>query len=225
MSGGPVVKRGKTEALVDFTDILPTLADLAGISVFRKNRKNNDDYRGINDQYVSVAGLHKGDGYSIAPFLTGQSDDTPRKWMMFASQGDIVVRNKEFKLWAKIENNKYQGYKLYDLYNDPYEQTNLYDSTDQTILTAKQRIENILDGVPKPTRIDEYFDPVDWNYGMLSHWTFNQPKFLTDKNKLTDTEGGYDAYDTEIIFDEQGKFGQAISADRLQISYSEGLFL
>ena len=224
VSGGPVVKRGKTEALVDFTDILPTLADLAGISVVRKNRKNNDDYRGINDQYVSVAGLYKGDGYSIAPFLSGQSDDTPRNWMMFASKGDIVVRNKEFKLWAKIKDNTYQGYKLYDLYNDPYEQTNLYDSTDQTILTAKQRIENILDGVPEPTRIDEYFDPVDWNYGMLSHWTFNQPKFLTDKNKLTDTEGGYNAYDTEIIFDEQGKFGQAISADRLQISYSEGLF-
>ena len=32
VSGGPVVKRGETEALVDFTDILPTLADLAGVS-------------------------------------------------------------------------------------------------------------------------------------------------------------------------------------------------
>ncbi len=90
VSGGPVVKRGETEALVDFTDILPTLADLAGLSVIRKKRENNGDYRGIADQYVSVAGLYKGDGYSIAPFLTGQTDDTPRKWMMYAS-GDIIV--------------------------------------------------------------------------------------------------------------------------------------
>ena len=224
VSGGPVMKRGETETLVDFTDILPTLADFAGVSVIRKKRENNDDYRGIADQYVSVAGLYKGDGYSIAPFLSGQSDDTPRKWMMYASSRDIVVRNKEFKFWAKIKNNKYQGYKLYDLYNDPYEQTDLYNSTDQTILTAKQRIENILDDIPPPTRIDEYFDPVDWNYGMLSHWSMNQSKFLTDKNKLADTESGYDVYDTEIVFDKQGKFGQAIGANRLQVPYSKGLF-
>ncbi len=224
VSGGPVVKRGKTEALVDFTDILPTLADLAGVSIIRKNQENNSDYRGIADQYVSVAGLYKGDGYSIAPFLTGQSDDTPRKWVMFSGYDNIVVRNKKFKLWAKIVGDKYQGYKLYDLYNDPYEQTNLYDSTDQTILTAKQQLSKILDGVPRPTQIDEYFDPVDWNYGMLSHWSFNQPKFLTNINKLADIESGYDVYDTKIVFDKQGKFGQAIKANRLQVPYSEGLF-
>ncbi len=224
VSGGPVVKRGKTEALVDFTDILPTLADLAGVSVVRKNRENNNDYRGIADQYVSVAELYKGDGYSIAPFLTGQSDDTPRKWMMYALGGQIVVRNKKFKLWTKIADDKYQGYKLYDLYNDPYEQTNLYNSTDQTIVTAKQQLNNVLDSVPRPTKIDEYFDPVDWNYGMLSHWSLNQPKFLINENKLADTESGYDVYDTEIVFDKQGKFGQAISSNRMQVLYSKGLF-
>ncbi len=224
VSGGPVVKRGATEALVDFTDILPTLADLAGVYVVRKNRENNNDYRGIADQYVSVAELYKGDGYSIAPFLTGQSDDTPRKWMMFALRSQIVIRNKKFKLWAERQGDKYQGYKLYDLYNDPYEQTNLYDSTDQAIVTAKQKLNSILDSVPQPTRIDEYFDPVDWNYGMLSHWSFNQPKFLTGENKLADTESGYDVYDTEIVFDKQEKFGQAIRANRLQVPYSKGLF-
>ena len=217
VSGGPVVKRGETEALVDFTDILPTLADLAGVSVVRKNRENNDDYRGIADRYVSVAELYKGDGYSIAPFLSGQSDDTPRKWMMYSSYGNIVVRNKEFKLWAKIENNKYRGYKLYDLYNDPYEQTNLYSSIDQTILTAKQRIENILNGIPKPTTIDEYFDPVDWNYGMLSHWSMNQ-------SKPTDTESGYNAESDRIILNKKGILGKAIGANRLYAPYSKDLF-
>ena len=224
VSGGPVVKRGETEALVDFTDILPTLVDIAGVSVVRKNREDNNDYRGIAGQYVSVAELYKGDGYSIAPFLTGQSDDTPRKWMMFPGNDNIVVRNKKFKLWAKIADDKYQGYELYDLYNDPYEQTNLYDSTNETVVTAKQQLSKILDGVPRPTQIDEYFDPVDWNYGMLSHWSLNQPKFLINENKLADTESGYDVYDTEIVFDKQGKFGQAISSNRMQIPYSKGLF-
>ena len=69
VSGGTVMQRGETEALVDFTDILPTLADFAGVSVVRKNRKSGNDYRGIANQYVSIAGQYKGDGYSIAPFL------------------------------------------------------------------------------------------------------------------------------------------------------------
>ena len=224
VSGGPVVKRGKTEALVDFTDILPTLADLAGVSVVRKNRKDNTDYRGMDNQYVSVAGLYKGDGYSIAPFLIGHTDDTPRKQIMSAMLAQIVVRNKKFKLWAISQDGKYQSYKLYDLYNDPYEQINLYDSTDQTIVTAKQQLNNILDSVPGPTQIDEYFDPVDWNYGMLSHWSFNQPKFLTDINKLADTESGYDVYDTKVVFDKQGKFGQAIISNQMQVPHSKGLF-
>ena len=224
VSGGPVVKRGETEVLVDFTDILPTLADLAGVKVVRKNREDNNDYRGIAGQHVSVAGLYKGDGYSIAPFLTGQSDDTQRKWMMYAYYNKILVRNKKFKLWAEIVGNKYQGYKLYDLYDDPYEQTNLYNSTDKTILRAKQRLNDILNDIPRPTQIDEYFDPVDWNYGMLSHWSLNQPKFLKDTNKLADSKGGYDVYDTEIVFEKQGKFGQAIRSNRMQVPYSKGLF-
>ena len=224
VSGGPVVQRGETEALVDFTDILPTLADLAGVSVVRKNRKNNADYRGIDSQYVSITGLHKGDGYSIAPFLTGHTNDTPREQMMYKMFGQIVIRNKQFKLWAKREGDKYQGYKLYNLYNDPYEQVNLYNSKDPIIFIAKQQLNNILASVPQPTRIDEYFDPVDWNYGMLSHWSLNQSKFLTDKNKLADTESGYDVYGTRVVFDAQGKFGQAIEANRMQIPYSNGLF-
>ncbi len=59
---------------------------------------------------------------------------------------------------------------------------------------------------------------------MLSHWSMNQPEFLTDANKLADTEGGYDVHDTEIVFDKQGRFRQAIRADRLQVPYSKGLF-
>ena len=136
---------------------------------------------------------------------------------MHAAQRKIVIRNKEFKLWAKWEDNEYRGYKLYDLYNDPYEQTNLYSSIDQTILTAKQQIENILDGIPKRTRIDEYFDPVDWNYGMLSHWSMNQ-------SKPADTESGYNAESDRTILKKKGILGNAIEATHLYAPYSKDLF-
>ena len=218
VSGGPVIKRGETEALVDFTDILPTLADFAGVPVVRQNREDDDDYRGIADEYISVGGQYKGDGYSIMPFLTGEAEDTPRTWIMFAGRRGIVIRDKRFKFWAKVESQPYQGYQFYDLYNDPYELNNLYESRDPTILSAKQQLEGILDKLPKRTRIDEYFDPVDWNYGMLTHWTM-------DQSDLSDTEGGYDAEsNTETVFNKQGRFGEAIEANRLYTPYSRGLF-
>ena len=181
VSGGPVIKRGETEALVDFTDILPTLADFAGVPVVRQNREDDDDYRGIADEYISVGGQYKGDGYSIMPFLTGQAEDTPRTWIMHAGN-DIVIRNKRFKLWANIRHQLYRGDQFYDLYNDPYELNNLYESRDPTILAAKRQLEDILDKLPKYTYIEKYFDPVDWNYGMLTHWTM-------DQSNLGDTEG------------------------------------
>ena len=49
---------------------------------------------------------------------------------MFAGRRVIVIRDKRFKFWAKVRNQPYQGYQFYDLYNDPYELNNLYESRD-----------------------------------------------------------------------------------------------
>ena len=64
MSGGPVVQRGETEALIDLTDIFPTLADLAGISVVRKEVTSDSNYRGVAGLYTVVAKQYKVDGHS-----------------------------------------------------------------------------------------------------------------------------------------------------------------
>ena len=222
VSGGPVIRRGETEALVDFTDILPTLADFAGVSVVREKQQDNEDYRGILGEYVSVAGQYKGDGYSIAPFLTGQAEDTPRNYIMFVGKKTSVIRDKRFKLWASIAIGSEN--KLYDLYEDADEQTNLYDSRKPAVVAAKQRLEHIAKRLPERTHISTQFDPVDWNYGMLAHWSMDSQS-LTNTARLADSEGGYDAEsDNEIIVSKQGKFGEAIEANYLYSPYSNGLF-
>ena len=108
-----------SDALTDFTDMLPTFADLAG------------------------AKLPEGtvfDGVSIADVLLGKAEDTGRDWIMSMGFGsalltergvepvlpfnDRAVRDKRFKLW--VENGA--STRLHDLAADPGETENLLTS-------------------------------------------------------------------------------------------------
>ncbi|TLX71824.1 hypothetical protein E9993_19790 [Labilibacter sediminis] len=76
--GAGIKKRGGTDELIDFTDVLPTLADFAQTEIPQK---------------YSI------DGTSMMPFLTGKSDKT--KDIIFAQPGVAsLVRTKEFLLEA-----------------------------------------------------------------------------------------------------------------------------
>ncbi|REK19468.1 MAG: N-acetylgalactosamine 6-sulfate sulfatase [Planctomycetota bacterium] len=130
-----------TEALVDFTDILPTFAELGG------------------------AALPEGrivDGQSFAPLLLGQADDSPRRWILSMGGGpavlrdgrvhprlaydDRVIRGKRFKLWIGSDR---RPIKLYDLQSDPWEEINLIDSTDPEAVAAKKRLTRIAAEFPE----------------------------------------------------------------------------
>ena len=138
VGGGPVMRRGRTDALTDFTDVLPTLAALAGAP--------------LPDDCAP-------DGHSIADFLFGQAEDTPRQWIASAAavhplfnsemfhqdcygqctplppqQGldrwywraqdiGVVVRDKRYKLWH--HGNGFRA--LFDLQADPSETVNLWE--------------------------------------------------------------------------------------------------
>ena len=79
MVAGPSIKqRGMTNELIDFTDVLPTLADLA---------------------QTKIPSKYKIDGKSAAPFLRGETDTT--KEVIFAQPGlASLVRTKEYLLEA-----------------------------------------------------------------------------------------------------------------------------
>ncbi|MEE8451644.1 MAG: sulfatase-like hydrolase/transferase [Thermoguttaceae bacterium] len=139
----------ETDALTDFSDLLPTFCELGG------------------------ARLPKGvtlDGKSIAQVMLGKDKAGPRQWIMALGHGaaaldeqgvrpkqvftDRVVRDKRYKLFVL------QGEvaKLVDLKADPEELTNLLDSTDPDVIAARKRLEAVIEACPKQDARPRY-DP------------------------------------------------------------------
>ncbi len=149
VNGPGLVPAGvETEALTDFSDLLPTFAELCGAKLPKD------------------AAL---DGHSIAPLLLGQSKDSPRKWIMALGHGaarldengvrgvqdyaDRVLRDKRFKVW--VEPNK-KITKLFDLKKDPLEQDNLIDSDQPAHRAAVKKFQAVVDATPDEDARPQY---------------------------------------------------------------------
>lgn len=128
-----------SKALVDFTDMIPTFADFAGLP---------------------VPGPDKVDGSSIAPYLRGKVDDSPRDWILamgghnnakVSERGvenewyfrDRVVRDKRYKLYVGTDR---EPEKFIDLQADPDERTDITGSESDEALASRRRLESL---VPK----------------------------------------------------------------------------
>ena len=130
----------ETDALTDFSDLLPTFVELGGGTV-------------PEDLVV--------DGHSIAPLILGKEKDSPRKWIMAMGHGRAslddkgvrgradfmsrVIRDKHYKVWI---NNKKKITRLHDLTEDPWEQTNLIKSREEDHKRAIKKFQHVLDTFP-----------------------------------------------------------------------------
>ena len=128
-----------TDALTDFTDLLPTFVELAGAEL---------------PEWVVI------DGKSIADVILGKDEDGPREWIMAMGFGparldakgvrpvvdwaDRVVRDTRYKI--HVLSGKVAG--LYDLKNDPGEETNLLGSADAGHVAARERLAAVVEGFP-----------------------------------------------------------------------------
>jgi arylsulfatase A-like enzyme len=142
-----------SDTLVDFTDLLPTFAELAG---------------------AELPENHVIDGQSLAAYLKGESDDGPRSWIMamggkneaaVSENGvenqfvfrDRVIRDKRFKLYIAATPAR-TPVKLVDLIADPDEAVDLLGRDDPEIQDALARLHAVAkqfpdrDSDPKYTR-------------------------------------------------------------------------
>jgi arylsulfatase A-like enzyme len=138
-----------TDALTDFTDMLPTFAELAGAKV---------------PTGITI------DGRSIAKLILGKTDDSPREWIMAMGFGpaklaggrvvpvkqfaDRVVRDKRYKLWLLDS----KPARLFDLIADPAESKNLLESQNSAIIAARKKLEAVAQSFPKKDAAPKY-DP------------------------------------------------------------------
>jgi arylsulfatase A-like enzyme len=129
-----------SDALTDFTDLLPTFCELGGAEV--------------------PADL-KIDGVSIAPVLLGKAKDSPREWILAMGHGaarldeqgvrgvedfaERGIRDKRYKVWVTPQR---EISRLHDLQTDPHEQTNLVDSTQPEHIAALAKFKKIVDSLP-----------------------------------------------------------------------------
>ncbi len=137
-----------TDALTDFTDILPTFAELAGAA--------------CSDKFAV-------DGESIAPLILGNAGDSPRRWIMSMGGGpggvrdnrvvpaqkydDRVIRDKRWKLWVSTE---CRPVKLFDLKNDPWEKNNLIGSDNPQARAAKNKLWAFIEKMPERDAAPRY---------------------------------------------------------------------
>ena len=154
---GTVAAGAETDALVDFSDLLPTFCELAGADV---------------PADVEI------DGRSFAPLVLGKADDSPREWILAMGHGagvrdksgvrarddftDRVVRDKRFKAWigtsGKIE-------AVYDLKADPWERENLLGKGGEDVVAATKKFQGLLDAMPKVDARPQYTarDALPWD--------------------------------------------------------------
>lgn len=131
----------ESDALTDFSDWLPTFAELGGATVPKS---------------LTI------DGHSIAPVILGKEKDSTRDWIMAIGHGggtldeqgvrsrddysDRVVRDQQYKIW--IDTNR-ETIKLFDLLADPYETNNLIESDLPDHQAALGKLQSVADTFPK----------------------------------------------------------------------------
>ncbi|MCT4589444.1 MAG: sulfatase-like hydrolase/transferase [Carboxylicivirga sp.] len=141
------VKNHDTDALVDFTDIYPTLLDLAGVKSKNKSQL---------------------DGQSFAKVINGKATQGKRDWTlsmggyraMIGNDGrvkncfvfrDRILRNDRYKAYVDTLKNIH---RIYDLEADPYEQKNLID--EPGLLSVLKQFQTILDDIPNQDNHPKY---------------------------------------------------------------------
>lgn len=185
------------DELTAHIDILPTLAEIAGITPPPRL-----------------------DGQSLLPLLSGQAETLPARSIFLEWQrgfpspySNMAVINNSYKLVAQttFNNQNLEGFGLYDVANDPFELVNLADSLPEKTRSMREEM-------------DQYFDDLVTRNTNLKHQRiilgtpFENPTVLTKNDmhgysrpwRSAEASAGY----WDITISEAGKY-------RVKLTYED----
>jgi arylsulfatase A-like enzyme len=121
MANSPrLIPGGRGLPLADFTDIYPTVCELAG---------------------ASPSPAHRLEGKSLAPYLLGKPKaNPPREWILNEYHDVRVVRDTKYKL--------YSNGRFFDANTDPAEERNLEGSSEPAVVAARGKLAKALASLP-----------------------------------------------------------------------------
>jgi arylsulfatase A len=118
-----LVPGGRSAPLADFSDLLPTICDLAGVA-------------SPADRVI--------DGRSLADLIRGRPGaSSPRQWIFNQYHTRRVVRDQRYKLYSTGQ--------FYDLAADPEERHNLVETDPPAVSAARNRLADVLASLPPDT--------------------------------------------------------------------------
>lgn len=146
-----VIKKGQvTDALVDFTDIFPTLLELSEAN--------------------ESVGEYAIDGKSFASILNGRPKSVQKRWVLSMGSHpayidkndrvrncfvfrDRILRNARYKVYIDTLR---QIQKIYDLSTDPYESTNIVGTDGRNVDNIKKQVHEFLLDIPEEDQHPDY---------------------------------------------------------------------
>lgn len=179
---GRIPAGAETDALTDFSDLLPTFAELGGAKL--------------------PANLVL-DGKSVAPVILGKPSVLPRDWIMALGHGaarldakgvrgvadyaDRVIRDQRYKVWIE-PNRKISA--LYDLQSDPLEKHNLLGSQLPDLAKASlAKFQEVMKTMPANDARPQYRprEPQAWDKTFSPSEKAPSPKRRRSRKKATPT--------------------------------------
>jgi arylsulfatase A len=137
---GPAMITGTTDALVDFSDLLPTLAELAGVKDLEATMT-----RIARRKKAPGEGPWAVDGKSFAPVLLGRARKT-RDWIFSYRYNWRVLRDERWLLEEGLD------LKFYDCgWSRAFKKCkDVTGSRDPEVLAARRRFDHLLKELPSP---------------------------------------------------------------------------
>ena len=153
---GTISAGAKSDALIDFSDILPTFADLGCTELPKK--------------YIY-------DGKSFKDILIGKKKHSGRNWILTMGSHpakildgrvsnvhlfrDRALRDKRYKVF--VDTLKKISH-IYDMKNDKYEKNNLINSASEEIIKVLNKFKSIIDSLPPLDLQPKYYKLTNSKY-------------------------------------------------------------